>query len=352
MVSTLLTPGCDECYGCDTPPPPQGCRCDPPAYNQRKNMFVRINVPVGSGVGCCGAPFYGGDQPFSYLLPTSEDSNACGWGVRRGGAGQLPCFTDTAGIGWGFAYRSVQIAAKKPVSAGSDLFVPADTIALYIQDVYWATNTALPIVASITYFYDFGVCGCIPDQTIAISDLQVWKTAWPNDAAPACSAVNWTSIDIVNLGDCGGCSNGCCDSLEATGITAANKFNIGIAADSCRPFAELGLKTLTKTGACTYVWSQTTASGSCFTDGVGAAWQHVGDSFTVTSVNTASNRPCTTSYLRMLFERLSDSAPAYLQWNYDYDYCSYTAGTLALSSTENSFPNGAPPFPSASVVAV
>lgn len=363
MVSTLLTP-CDSCYTCDTPPPPQTCKCDAGATNQRRSMFVRINLPQYSGSDCCKDEYNPEQPPLGYkneymLVPQSSECGFVGGSILPGiGAiGKPSCFTDAIGNVWYYAGRLIYIFAKKPIEFGvkTDL-VPADTISLCIINQFTSTDANFNTVrAEMRYWYDFGVCDCIPSQDIAATDLKLERVNWPSTTPTPCHTDNWTTINVIQNGNCGStCGNGCCDDLESSGITGTNKFSIsiGIDLDGCRPIAEVGLKTLTKTATCTYQWTQSHASGSCFIDAVGDDWQLIADHFVVSSVNTGQARPCTSAYLRMTYERIFDSATAYIQWTYDYDYCTYTTGTLALLSTEDTFPVDAPTFPSASVAAV
>lgn len=367
-VGTLLSPGCDTCFTCDDPPPPE-CNCDisniadfSPGSFPASNLFARLNMP--------GPPIICTDKVASgdFCFPMCFGGTLPGTGINQDnppytftfeGFTQSPdlricaAFTQGAFSG-GFSYQfGIQnwrfIPDPNQPDQVIEQYMSTLWLVLYISNAYGVTYHQV----------DTELCNECFSGTLTFPPNE-WYTvsrrfdAIGGDPPPSCP--NWTSMELISTKDCSpNCAANCCDGLKAgmPNITSANKWSVGVAGGTpCFPLAIPWITSLTESPACTFQSTYAIGGGACFTDVAGASWFVLQMKIIITSTSTAGPKPCTTATFTITYERVSDGSLADQIYNYDYDYCTYTSGALSLSSTSHTFPNGAPVFPSVTVTAL
>ena len=374
-VGTLLSPGCDDCFICDDPPPPgcEGCRLED-FYDVNSRFLATLNYSISNNCSnpsnydpccnwalCAGIPhpdqtileFSNIECPRFYAIQGLNSSQWCASGTLEDGKTFfLRPSTKTTEI------TRFKVDRTQPETDAFFRFVPSNTMIVMVTVVF--VDALAATSKTVIYEYDTGRCECETTITIDPNDMYFAQRAASGPIAVTSDPTindcrsNWTSLVVENItDDCSAnCAANCCDGLKtgSPNITSANKWTIGLAPDGgCHPFGLLWTASLVEVTPCTYRASQS-LSNICFNDGT-HNWRYFLRQLSVYSTNSASPKPCTTAEFKLFFQNTTTLANASLTYNFAYDYCTYTAGTLSLQSTSHDFPISAPTFPAVSITA-
>lgn len=365
-VGTLLSPGCDTCFTCEDPPPPQSCFCFPAdhyGYTPGSPQFFIY----ATGTPPFTTPCNLGPGGWNVVAALSLEAETACRAIAFTGGSQFSTFTDGNGVKWypdgSFWYYGGVTYVPNPSSTDpmlveqfhNTLWLTAVQLYRDVQNPFADPSVTVNGAATVQA-YDTEQCACVGAFNLASGDWTRKFSVGFNFGSPTTCIDEWTDIDFVSVESCSTtCAANCCDGLKAgsPNITSVNKWSIGVAGGTaCFPLAIPWVTTLSESPACTFQSTYAVGGGACFTDGAGGNWFVLQMKLVITSTNTAGPRPCTTATFTITYERVSDGTLADQIYNYDYDYCTYTTGALSLSSTSHTFPNGAPVFPSVTVTAL